>query len=203
MFTGIITAIGTVQEIDRYHSGDAHFSIETPHDFLGDCQAIPLGASIACNGICLTVAQTHANSFTAQISLETMAKTTAQFWQIGESINLERSLALGDELGGHFVFGHIDGVGQIISIAQDGSGWRVQVEAPDTLAHLIAPKGSIAVDGIALTINEVQNNRFGVMIIPHTHAHTTLGQRQPGDKINLEADMLARYVARILQQRGV
>lgn len=198
MFTGIVTAIGTVSRIDRNSDGDARFTIATPWD----CSAIPLGASIACSGACLTLVAAEGNAFMVDVSVETMAVTTLAGWQEGTRINLERALAMGDELGGHIVSGHVDGLGVIASITADGDGHRVVIDAPDELAHLIAPKGSVTLDGISLTVNEVEGHRFGIMVIPHTWTHTTLGDRQPGDKINLEADMLARYVARILNHKG-
>ena len=128
--------------------------------------------------------------------------TTLNTWEVGTEINLERALSMGDELGGHIVSGHVDGLGEIIDITRDGDGHRVVIDAPADLAHLIAPKGSVTLEGISLTVNEVDGRRFGIMVIPHTWDNTTLKHRQPGDKINLEADMLARYVARILNHGG-
>lgn len=197
MFTGIITAIGTVGEIITKPDGDVRLGIMTPWD----CTAIPLGASIACSGVCLTVVAVDGGRFDVDVSAETLAVTTLEHWQPGTRINLERALAMGDELGGHIVSGHVDGLGTITAIDRDGDGWRLTIEAPQGLAPMIAPKGSVAVDGISLTVNEVDDCRFGLMIIPHTWEHTTLANRQPGDKINLEADMLARYVARIVSFR--
>ena len=158
-------------------------------------------ASIACSGVCLTVVAVAGGRFDVDVSAETMAVTTLAAWQEGTQINLERALAMGDELGGHIVSGHVDGIGTLVSIDRDGDGYRLVIEAPEELAPLIAPKGSVAVDGISLTVNAVEGLRFGLMIIPHTWDHTTLATRQPGDKINLEADMLARYVARIVSYR--
>ena len=136
--------------------------------------------------------------FAVEASVETVAATTIGDWREGGAVNLERALALGDELGGHMVSGHVDARGEIVSIEKDGAGHRLKVEAPAALAPLIAPKGSVAIDGVSLTVNEVEGARFGVMVIPHTWQHTTLSDRKPGDEINLEADMLARYVARIV-----
>lgn len=197
MFTGIITALGTIDEIITKADGDVRLGIMTPWD----CTAIPLGASIACSGVCLTVVAVAGGRFDVDVSAETMAVTTLAAWQEGTQINLERALAMGDELGGHIVSGHVDGIGTLVSIDRDGDGYRLVIEAPEELAPLIAPKGSVAVDGISLTVNAVEGLRFGLMIIPHTWDHTTLATRQPGDKINLEADMLARYVARIVSYR--
>ena len=197
MFTGIITALGTIDEIITKADGDVRLGIMTPWD----CTAIPLGASIACSGVCLTVVAVSGGRFDVDVSAETMAVTTLAAWQEGTQINLERALAMGDELGGHIVSGHVDGIGTLISVDRDGDGYRLVIEAPEDLAPLIAPKGSVAVDGISLTVNAVEGRRFGLMIIPHTWDHTTLATRQPGDKINLEADMLARYVARIVSYR--
>ena len=197
MFTGIITALGTIDEIITKADGDVRLGIMTPWD----CTAIPLGASIACSGVCLTVVAVSGGRFDVDVSAETMAVTTLAAWQEGTQINLERALAMGDELGGHIVSGHVDGIGTLISVDRDGDGYRLVIEAPEDLAPLIAPKGSVAVDGISLTVNAVEGRRFGLMIIPHTWDHTTLAARQPGDKINLEADMLARYVARIVSYR--
>lgn len=194
MFTGIITAIGTVDEVITKADGDVRLGIMTPWD----CTTIPLGASIACSGVCLTVVAVDGGRFDVDVSSESLAVTTLENWQLGTRINLERALAMGDELGGHIVSGHVDGLGVIASIDRDGDGWRVEIDAPETLAPMIAPKGSVTVDGISLTVNAVDHCRFGLMIIPHTWEHTTLADRQPGDKINLEADMLARYVARII-----
>ena len=197
MFTGIIKALGTIDEIITKADGDVRLGIMTPWD----CTAIPLGASIACSGVCLTVVAVSGGRFDVDVSAETLAVTTLAAWQEGTQINLERALAMGDELGGHIVSGHVDGIGTLISVDRDGDGYRLVIEAPEDLAPLIAPKGSVAVDGISLTVNAVEGRRFGLMIIPHTWDHTTLATRQPGDKINLEADMLARYVARIVSYR--
>ena len=198
MFTGIVTAIGRISRIDHNKGGDARFYIDTPWN----CQSIALGASIACSGCCLTLVKAEGQSFAVDVSLETIAVTTLNTWEVGTEINLERALSMGDELGGHIVSGHVDGLGEIIDITRDGDGHRVVIDAPADLAHLIAPKGSVTLEGISLTVNEVDGRRFGIMVIPHTWDNTTLKHRQPGDKINLEADMLARYVARILNHGG-
>ena len=198
MFTGIVTASGRISRIDHNKGGDARFYIDTPWD----CQSIALGASIACSGCCLTLVEAEGQGFAVDVSLETIAVTTLNTWEVGTEINLERALSMGEELGGHIVSGHVDGLGEIIDITRDGDGHRVVIDAPADLAHLIAPKGSVTLEGISLTVNEVDGRRFGIMVIPHTWDNTTLKHRQPGDKINLEADMLARYVARILNHGG-
>ena len=198
MFTGIITALGRLSALDHKADGGARVTIATPWD----CSAIDLGASIACNGVCLTVVARDADHFSVDVSEESLAITSLKTWQLGSAINLERALAMGDELGGHIVSGHVDGLAEIISIHQDGDSYRVLLEAPQQLAPMIAPKGSVALDGVSLTVNEVDGNRFGIMVIPHTWSHTTFSQIQAGDKINLEVDMLARYVARIVSFQG-
>lgn len=198
MFTGIITAIGSLTSLDHKPDGGARVKIKTPWD----CETIDLGASIACNGVCLTVVDRDHDHFSVDVSEESLAVTSLKNWHQGSAINLERALAMGDELGGHIVSGHVDGLAEIMSIRQDGDSYRVSLKAPDHLAPMIAPKGSVALDGISLTVNEVDGHTFGIMVIPHTWTHTTLGQNQIGDKINLEVDMLARYVARIISFHG-
>lgn len=193
MFTGIITAKGKITEAD-FTRGDARFVIETPWDMT----SVPMGASIACSGCCLTVVAKTAASFTVDVSEESLSKTTLRSWNVGTLINLESSLKFGDELGGHLVSGHVDGLAELVSITREGDSHRLKIRVPQDLKHFIAPKGSVALDGISLTVNEVADDVFGVNIIPHTWDVTTLGSRQVGDKINVEIDMLARYVARIL-----
>lgn len=193
MFTGIITAQGTITHIDATR-GDKRFTIDTPWDMT----SVPMGASIACSGCCLTVVEKTASSFVVDVSEESLSKTTLRNWQIGTKINLESSLKFGDELGGHLVSGHVDGLATIVGIAPEGDSHRLRISVPQDLKHFIAPKGSVSLDGISLTVNEVDDDVFGVNIIPHTWVVTTLGQRHVGDTINLEIDMLARYVARIL-----
>ena len=158
-----------------------------------------MGASIACSGCCLTVVEKGADWFAVEASGETLDKTHLGDWQQGQRINLELSLKLGDELGGHLVYGHVDGVGKIVSMTPEGGSVRFVFEAPADIARFIASKGSIAVDGISLTVNEVEGNRFGINIISHTQAVTTLGTARPGQRVNLEVDMLARYVQRLLE----
>jgi riboflavin synthase len=192
MFTGIITDIGVLREIRP--GGDTTFVIGTKLD-TGD---LALGASVACAGVCLTVIDRGADWFAVQASAETLARSTLKDWQVGQRINLERALKAGDELGGHLVSGHVDALAEIVERRSEGDSQRFAFRLPDAYAASIAPKGSVALDGVSLTVNEVQGNRFGVNIIPHTLAHTTFGNAQVGDKVNFEVDTLARYVARLL-----
>ena len=191
MFTGIITDIGEVIAIER--RGDTRFTIRTGYD----TAKIDLGASIACSGCCLTAVGFGTNSFDVEASAETLSKTTLADWIIGTRINLERSLRLGDELGGHLVSGHVDGVGDILSVKPEGDSKRFTFRAPRALARFIAQKGSVSIDGTSLTVNEVDGETFGVNIIPHTQAATTWGHARAGGRVNIEIDMLARYVARL------
>jgi len=196
MFTGIVTDVGEITALSPGgQSGDRKFVVKTKHDMT----PIAMGASIACSGCCLTVVEKGADWFAVEVSGETLDKTHLGDWQKGRHINLELSLKLGDELGGHLVYGHVDGVGKIVSMTPEGGSVRFVFEAPGDLARFIAPKGSIAVDGISLTVNEVEGNRFGINIISHTQAVTTLGTARPGQRVNLEVDMLARYVQRLLE----
>ena len=195
MFTGLIQNIGTVKSITK--DGDWRIVIESDMDLSNT----DIGASIACSGCCLTVVEKDQNSFAADVSAESFSKTIIKNWEEGASVNLEPSLKLGDELGGHIVSGHVDGVAQLISILEEGGSWRLKIKAPHDLAGFIAQKGSVALDGISLTVNEVENDVFGVSIIPHTWEHTTLSSKKVGDALNIEIDMLARYVARMLQHK--
>ncbi len=195
MFTGIITDIGEVLEIET--RGDTRFRIGTAYDM----DTVELGASIACSGACLTVIEKSAGGnrgwFDVEASAETLTHTKLGTCKQGSRLNLERALKVGDELGGHIVSGHVDGVGALVSREPEGDSWRLVFEAPLDLMPFIAPKGSITIDGISLTVNEVDERTFGVNIIPHTQQETTLGDLAPGDPVNLEIDMLARYVARL------
>ena len=193
MFTGIISHRGEITAV-REHAGGRELEIRSSLPLA----ALEDGASVAHSGICLTLVGRDGDRHRVQASGETLARTTLGDWRVGQGINLERSLRLGDELGGHLVFGHVDGVGRIVAIEEDGEYRRVEIAVPPDLAPLLAVKGSIAVDGISLTVNEVGADRFAVAIIPHTWHHTTLGERDVGARVNLEADMLARYVARQL-----
>ncbi|MCC7320269.1 MAG: riboflavin synthase [Rubellimicrobium sp.] len=196
MFTGIVTDMGEV--IARHDEGDLRLRIATGYDPAG----IDIGASIACDGICLTVIARGAsprNWFEVQISAETVARTAigASGWPVGRRLNLERALKVGDELGGHIVSGHVDGVARVVALRPEGASLRVTFRAPDELARFIAPKGSVALNGTSLTVNEVAGAEFGVNLIPHTMAVTTWGAVQVGDAVNLEVDTMARYVARL------
>ena len=195
MFTGIITDIGEVARTEM--RGDLHARINTAYDM----DSVDLGASIACNGICLTVVDKGAGWFDVDISAESIAKTNImqgnEAWPVGTRLNLERALKLGDELGGHIVSGHVDGVAKVISTQEEGESTRFVFEAPEALARFIAPKGSVALNGTSLTVNDVEGRTFGVNIIPHTKTHTTWHAVQAGDLVNLEIDTLARYVARL------
>lgn len=194
MFTGIITDVGRVRAVER--QGDTRFTVETAFAM----ETVPIGASIANNGVCLTVVEKGPGWFAVQASAETLSKTTLGGWGEGTRVNLERALKVGDELGGHIVSGHVDGVATVVDVRPDGESRRFTFEAPATLAKYIASKGSVALDGVSLTVNEVDGARFGVNIIPHTQDATTFGGLKAGDRVNLEIDMLARYVARLAGQ---
>ncbi len=194
MFTGIISDVGTILEVTKM--GDTRYVIETSYDTKG----IDIGASIACSGVCLTVIEkmeTPSPRFAVEASAETLNVTTAKKWAVGTKLNLERALKMGDELGGHIVSGHVDGIAEIKSIEPDGDSLRFVFSAPEELAMFISSKGSVTLDGTSLTVNEVRGNNFGVNMIPHTQAVTTWGQSKSGDLINIEIDVLARYVARL------
>ncbi|MFB2530866.1 riboflavin synthase [Paracoccus sp. p3-h83] len=200
MFTGIISDIGEVLAAEQ--RGDLHARIATAYDPAG----IEIGASIACDGVCLTVVATGTgarNWFDVVISAETLSKTTiGAGWPVGRKVNLERAVRVGDELGGHIVLGHVDGLARIVEIHDQGESTRITFQAPDDLAGFIAPKGSVALNGTSLTVNEVAGARFGVNLIPHTKAVTTWGGVAVGDAVNLEIDPLARYVARLREWGG-
>ena len=194
MFTGIVTDIGTLIETER--RGDLRARIGTGYDIA----SIDIGASIACDGVCLTVialGQSPRNWFDVEISAESLSKTNIDRWQPGTRVNLERALKVGDELGGHIVSGHVDGVAEVIAVKPEGDSLRVTFRAPAALAGFIAPKGSVALNGTSLTVNEVNGTDFGINFIPHTQKATTWGDVRVGDRINLEIDTLARYVARL------
>jgi riboflavin synthase len=194
MFTGIISDIGEVTDLVR--EGDLRARIATAYP----AEGIDLGASIACDGVCLTVVrtgQTPRNWFEVQISAETLSRTNLGLWALGRGVNLERALRVGDELGGHIVSGHVDGLAEVVGLAAEGDSLRVRFRAPDALAGFVAPKGSVALNGTSLTVNEVEGAEFGVNFIPHTRKVTTWGRVAAGDLVNLEIDTLARYVARL------
>jgi riboflavin synthase len=202
MFTGIITAQGEVRSVTRGGDGtDMRAVIAVPAAFLAGAE---IGASIACSGCCLTVTELAPGSFAVDVSGESVSRTTLGHWKHGTRLNLERSLRVGDEMGGHIVSGHVDGIGHIVSIHPEGGSLRITVSVPPPLHRYIAPKGSVAIDGISLTVNEVARGAdgmeiFGVNIIPHTADNTTLGLRVAGDAVHIEIDMLARYVARLTE----
>ena len=191
MFTGIITDIGRVRAVAET-ARDRRYEIETAWDTSG----IDLGASISHSGVCLTVVEKGPGWFAVEVSGETLSKTTLGAWSSGTKINLERATRAGDELGGHIVSGHVDGLGAVVEITPEGGSHRIVIEAPEPLHRFIAAKGSITVDGVSLTVNSVDGRRFGLNIIPHTWDATTLGALKVGDAVNLEIDMLARYLAR-------
>lgn len=193
MFTGIVTDLGTIVSLDQ--QGDLRARIQTGYDTDG----IDMGASIASDGVCLTVVDLGPDWYDVQISAETVNMTNLGAWTIGKRVNLERALKVGDELGGHIVSGHVDGVAEVISIVDEGDSTRVQLRAPDDLARFIASKGSVALNGTSLTVNEVQGNIFGINFIPHTKYVTTWGDVALGAAVNLEIDTLARYVARLTE----
>ena len=191
MFTGIVTDVGRVRAISDTNR-DRRFEIATRFDL----STVDIGASISHAGCCLTVVETGPGWFAVEVSQETLSRTTLGDWSVGAGVNLERAARVGDELGGHIVSGHVDGVGEVLSIESEGGSHRVRIRVPKPLHRFIAPKGSITVEGVSLTVNEVEDDVFGVNLIPHTWDVTTLGRLRPGARVNLEIDMLARYLAR-------
>ena len=201
MFTGIVTDVGTVRKAEQ--RGDLRLEITTGYDLA----TVDLGASISCSGVCLTVVDRGEDWFAVDVSGETISKTAADHWREGAKLNLERSLRLGDELGGHIVTGHVDAVATVVGTCPDGDSTRVGIGVPKELAPTIAPKGSIALDGVSLTVNDVRDaedgsTHFSVNIIPHTAQHTTLGELADGQQLNVEIDVLARYIGRMLAARA-
>ena len=206
MFTGIITDIGTIDQVEQ--RGDTRLVIRTAYD----CATIDLGASIACSGVCLTVVDKSAPGapgwFAVDVSGETLRRTAQGDWAVGRRLNLERAMKLGDELGGHIVTGHVDGVGEIVGVCDEGDSKRIGISLPSTLAPYVAAKGSITVDGVSLTVNDVADQRdgsthFAINLIPHTQAVTTLGALTVGQAVNIEIDVLARYLFRMEQYRAL
>ncbi len=193
MFTGIITDVGEIRAIEE--RGDMRARIGTHYEMSG----VDLGASIACDGVCLTVVAKGPDWFEVDVSAETVSKTNLGAWAAGRRVNLERALRVGDELGGHIVSGHVDGVAEVISLREEGDSTRVSLRAPEALARFIAPKGSVALNGTSLTVNEVDGCEFGINFIPHTKQVTTWCDVAEGDRVNLEIDTLARYVARLAE----
>lgn len=198
MFTGIITSMGEITATER-RGDDLRLIIACDYP----PETIAIGASIACSGVCLTATERGAHErggwFTADVSVETLSKTTLGARRAGDRLNLERALKVGDELGGHIVAGHVDGVGEIVALKRDGESLRATIAAPASVARFIAAKGSVAMDGVSLTVNDVEGANFGVNLIPHTRAVTTFGGLEIGAKVNLEIDVLARYVARLAE----
>ena len=196
MFTGIVTALGTVRAITpQGDSADMRLTIAAPWP---DVAMIPLGASIGCSGCCLTAVEVGADWFTADASAETLSKTTLGRWQAGTRVNLERSLRLGDELGGHLVSGHVDGIGRVTRLVPEGDNWWLSVRVPEDQRRYVAEKGSIAIDGISLTVARWHEGVADIAVIPFTHAHTNVRAVNPHDAVNIETDILAKYVESLL-----
>jgi riboflavin synthase len=196
MFTGIIEATGKISVIES-RQGDSRFQISSPDLDMSD---VSLGDSIAVNGVCLTVIQFNNTSFAADVSSETIEKSGFQNYEIGDMVNLEKALLANSRLGGHLVSGHVDGIGEITARYQDARSWRFEVKAPKSIIHYIAKKGSITIDGISLTVNNISGEEFDVNIVPHTIASTNMGQFKVGTKVNLEVDLIARYLERLLNK---
>jgi riboflavin synthase len=201
MFTGIVTDVGTVRSAEQ--RGDLKLVIGSGYDM----DTVELGASIACSGVCLTVVDKGEDWFAVDVSAETVSRTAADLWRQGAKLNLERSLRLGDELGGHIVTGHVDAVAEVVGMCPEGDSLRIGVSVPRALGPMIAPKGSIALDGVSLTVNDVRDpedgsTHFSVNIIPHTAHHTTFGGLAAGRQLNVEVDVLARYIDRMLAARA-
>jgi len=194
MFTGIITDLGRVKSLVK--EGDTRFEFTTSYAL----ETVDLGASIACNGACMTVVEKGPDWFAITASQESLDKTTMATWAVGDAINLERACKVGDELGGHIVSGHVDALAEVISIIPEGDSHRFTFKVPHAFKNYVASKGSVTLNGVSLTVNEVNDDTFGVNIIPHTMSETNLGQLTAGDFVNFEIDMLARYVARLLQK---
>ncbi|HEY0411841.1 MAG TPA: riboflavin synthase [Allosphingosinicella sp.] len=196
MFTGIITDVGRIAAAEQ--RGDLRLKVSCGYDMA----KVDLGASIACSGVCLTVVDKSEDWFALDLSAETLSRTAPGLWNEGGRLNLERSLRLGDELGGHIVTGHVDGIGMVAAVEPVGDSLSVRIEVPEALSRYIAAKGSIAVDGVSLTVNAVEGDGFELNLIPHTAAETTLGGIAAGRRVNIEIDILARYIGRMLEMRG-
>jgi riboflavin synthase len=193
MFTGIISAIGKIAELE-HRQGDVRISIHAPELGFED---VRLGDSIACNGVCLTAVELIDQGFIADVSVETLSLTTIEHWQVDTRINLEKAMQASDRFGGHIVSGHVDGIGEVVSLHEDARSWRFTIKAPTNLAKYIAQKGSITVDGTSLTVNAVNGSEFELNIVPHTMIHTVISDYQVGSKVNLEVDLIARYLERL------
>lgn len=196
MFTGIVTDLGEIRRVVRNPGKETRFEVKTAYDL----SSIDIGASIAHNGVCLTIVDKGGDWYAVEVSAESISKTTMGAWEQGDRVNLERAMKVGDELGGHIVSGHVDGVATVVSITEENESKRFVFESPENLAKFVAPKGSVALDGVSLTVNEVDGRRFGINVIPHTQSVTTFGRLRQGDRVNMEIDMLARYVARLLDK---
>jgi riboflavin synthase len=193
MFTGIISAIGKIAELE-HRQGDVRISIHAPELGFED---VRLGDSIACNGVCLTAVELIDQGFIADVSVETLSLTTIEHWKVDTRINLEKAMQASDRFGGHIVSGHVDGIGEVVSLHEDARSWRFTIKAPANLAKYIAQKGSITVDGTSLTVNAVNGSEFELNIVPHTMIHTVISDYQAGSKVNLEVDLIARYLERL------
>ena len=193
MFTGIISAIGEIAELE-HRQGDVRLSIQAPELGFDD---VRLGDSIACNGVCLTAVELIDQGFIADVSVETLSLTTIEHWKVDTRINLEKAMQASDRFGGHIVSGHVDGIGEVMSLHEDARSWRFTIKAPANLAKYIAQKGSITVDGTSLTVNAVNGSEFELNIVPHTMIHTVISDYQAGSKVNLEVDLIARYLERL------
>ena len=197
MFTGIVTDIGDVVAIEEHAQGLRRLAIACAYD----PASIAIGASICCSGVCMTAVALGKNTFSVDAAAETLKVTTVGRWRTGTRVNLERSLRIGDELGGHLVSGHVDGLAELVKREDLTDMARLTLRIPEPLARFVAQKGSVALDGVSLTVNEVEGDTFSVLIIPHTLAVTTLGALKPGDAVNLEVDVMARYAARLMETR--
>lgn len=193
MFTGIVSAIGEIIDLE-HRQGDVRLSISAPELDFDD---IKLGDSIACSGVCLTAVELTEQGFIADVSVETLSLTTIADWQFSSRINLEKAMQASDRFGGHIVSGHVDGIGEVLSLHEDARSWRFRIKIPESLAKYIAQKGSITLDGTSLTVNAVEKNEFEVNIVPHTMLHTVFGDYQVGTRVNLEVDLIARYLERL------
>jgi riboflavin synthase len=193
MFTGIISALGKIAELEE-RQGDLRLSIRAPELNFDD---VRLGDSIACNGVCLTAVELIDQGFIADVSVETLSLTTIQNWEVGTGINLEKAMQATDRFGGHIVSGHVDGIGEVVSLHEDARSWRFNIKAPQNLAKYIAQKGSITVDGTSLTVNAINGSELELNIVPHTMLHTIISDYQVGTKVNLEVDLIARYLERL------
>lgn len=193
MFTGIIEAVGTVVEIEK-KNGDARLTIEADPSYI---ETANLGDSIACNGVCLTVVERSNNRFMVDVSVETLSLTTIGGWQVGTKVDLEQAIIATSRFGGHIVSGHVDRIGEILSIEEDARSWRLDIQVPKDISHYIAKKGSVCVDGVSLTVNSVNDCDFSINVVPHTLSNTIIGEYKVSQKVNIEIDTIARYIERL------